>query len=350
MVELTRGNLLEADADALVNTVNTVGVMGKGIALQFRQAFPDNYKAYSRAVEAGDVVPGRMFVYRTGMLRPRFIVNFPTKRHWRGKSRLDDIKAGLTDLVRVVREDRIESLAVPPLGCGNGGLQWREVKPLIEAAMSNVPDVRVILFVPLGAPENEKMIVASKRPNMTETRAALLMLLKSYAAPGYRLTLLEAEKLAYLLQAAGQSMKLDFARGRYGPYAEVLNHVLQNMEGHYIRGYGDRSRDAAIRTIPEAVAEAEDFLKDRPDTQRRLQRVIELIDGFETPYGMELLATILWASKDDSSVACEPEAAVQAVHAWNDRKRRVFCPSHINIAWRRLRDQGWLTTAYSNRR
>jgi len=140
-------------------------------------------------------------------------------------------------------------------------------------------------------------------------------------------------------------MRLEFTKGKYGPYAEVLNHVLQDMEGHYIRGYGDRSGDAAIRAIPEAVAEAEECLQDRPDAQRRLRRVVELIDGFETPYGMELLTTILWSAKDNVAVANEPGAAVQAIHLWSDRKRRLFNPDHVRIAWERLRTMGWLQPA-----
>ncbi|OFX14080.1 MAG: Appr-1-p processing protein [Armatimonadetes bacterium RBG_16_58_9] len=345
MVEIVRGNLLEADADALVNTVNTVGIMGKGVALQFRQAFPENYKAYRKTVDAGEVVTGRMFVFRTHLLHPRYIINFPTKRHWRGRSRVEDIEAGLADLVRVVRKEGIQSLALPPLGCGSGGLEWRVVRPLIESALAEMPDVRVLLFEPSGPPDQDRMRVATQRPKMTPTRAALVMLLNGYAAPGYKLSGLEAQKLAYLLQAAGQHMRLEFAKGRYGPYAEVLNHVLQDMEGHYIRGYGDRSRDAAIRPLPEAIAEAERYLSDKPDARRNLQRVLELIDGFETPYGMELLATTHWSAGETPAVNTEPEAAVQAVHSWSDRKRRAFSPQHVRIAWQRLKEQGWLQPA-----
>ena len=130
MVELVTGNLLQADVEALVNTVNTVGAMGKGIALQFKQAYPANFEAYRKAVARGDVQPGRMFVFETGLLtNPRIIVNFPTKRHWRGGSRIEDIDAGLQDLAHVIVTRGIRSIAIPPLGCGNGGLDWGEVRP-----------------------------------------------------------------------------------------------------------------------------------------------------------------------------------------------------------------------------
>jgi O-acetyl-ADP-ribose deacetylase (regulator of RNase III) len=153
MIELTRGNLIEADAEALVNTVNCVGYMGKGIALQFKQAFPDNFAAYGEACRAREIVPGRMFVYHMrGVVNPRYIINFPTKRDWRGKSKIGDIASGLEALVREVQKLDIRSVAVPPLGCGLGGLNWREVRPMIEQAFSALPAVRVLLFDPLGAP------------------------------------------------------------------------------------------------------------------------------------------------------------------------------------------------------
>jgi O-acetyl-ADP-ribose deacetylase (regulator of RNase III) len=149
MLELTTGNLLDANAEALVNTVNTVGIMGKGIALQFRLAFPRNFELYQSACKRGDVVPGKMFVVPTNRLdNPKYIINFPTKRHWKGKSRIEDIDAGLVDLVEVVRRENIKSVAIPPLGCGNGGLDWNEVRPRIESAFAALPEVRVLVFGP----------------------------------------------------------------------------------------------------------------------------------------------------------------------------------------------------------
>jgi len=152
MIVQGTGNLLEADVEALVNAVNCVGVMGKGIALQFKQTFPDNFKAYEKACKAGDVEPGKMFIVPTNRAQnPKFIVNFPTKRHWKGKSRIEDVESGLVALIRDVEELGIMSIAVPPLGCGLGGLEWSDVKPLIVQAFSVVPAVRVLLYEPAGA-------------------------------------------------------------------------------------------------------------------------------------------------------------------------------------------------------
>src|SRR5437016_6487296 len=153
MFELIQGNLLDADVEAVVNTVNTEGVMGKGIALRFRKAYPDNYAAYRKACKAGEVQPGRMFIFdRHTLTLPRYIINFPTKRHWRSKSRIADIESGLDALVRDVRRLRIASVAVPPLGCGNGGLEWTDVLPKIRAALDRLPNVRWLVFEPKGFP------------------------------------------------------------------------------------------------------------------------------------------------------------------------------------------------------
>ncbi|MBI4230344.1 MAG: macro domain-containing protein, partial [Planctomycetes bacterium] len=197
MIERVTGNLLEADAEALVNTVNCVGVMGKGIALQFRQAFPDNAKAYRRACKEGKVQPGSMLVYDAGpLVSPRYIINFPTKRHWKGKSRIEDVRDGLRDLVRTIRRLKVRSIAIPPLGCGNGGLAWEDVRPLIEKALTQVPGVRTRLYEPAGAPARAEMPVRTKRPAMTAGRAALLGIFRRYLIPGYQLTMLEVQKLA----------------------------------------------------------------------------------------------------------------------------------------------------------
>jgi O-acetyl-ADP-ribose deacetylase (regulator of RNase III) len=345
MIECKTGNLLQADVEALVNTVNTVGVMGKGIALQFKQAFPENFAAYEKAAKRQEIVPGKMFVYETNQfINPLYIINFPTKRHWRAKARLDYIEAGLEDLIRVICQKNIKSIAIPPLGCGFGGLDWEEVYPLILSALEKTPDVLAWVYLPSGTPAPEKMPVATHRPRLTLGRAALIKLIDQYALPGYHLTQLEIQKLAYFLQTAGEPLRLNYVKQQYGPYAENLHFVLQHMEGHYLRGYGARSGMSNIYLLPGAKEEAEAFLASHPDTDtyERMQRVIRLIEGFETPYGMELLATVLWLSQEDPGVKNDLRVAEQGFAAWNKRKREHFRLEHIKVAWQRLQQQGWL--------
>ena len=349
MIDIARGNLLMADVDALVNTVNCVGFMGKGIALQFKQAFPANNKAYEAACANNEVVPGRMLVHDNGgLVNPRWIINFPTKRHWRGKSRLEDVAAGLKALIADVQNLGIHSIAVPPLGCGLGGLDWAVVRPMIERAFEAVPEVQVQLFEPSGAPDAKVMPVRTQRPNMTPSRALFVKLMDAYSALDYSRTLLEVQKLAYFLQAAGQPLRLRYEAGHYGPYADNLNKVLEAMEGHFVRGYGDSQKPGApIELLPGAIEEADAFLADDEPTKQRLQRVANLIEGFETPYGMELLATVHWVAHQPSPRRTQPavdaEQAIDHVHAWNPRKQLVFRPEHVRVAWKQLAEAGWLT-------
>lgn len=346
MIEQGTGNLLNADADALVNTVNCVGVMGKGIALQFKQAFPENFNAYAAACRGGDVLPGRMFIHETkGLVGPKWIINFPTKKHWKGKSRLADIETGLRSLVADVRRLGIRSIAVPPLGCGNGGLEWTEVRPLIVRAFAELPDVRAIVFEPGATPAADAMPNATERPSLTRARALLIRLIEAYARPGYTTTLLEVQKLAYFLQEAGEPLRLKFDRGPYGPYAHNLNHVLERLEGHYLRGLGDRSgsRHTPIALVENAGWQAQMLIGDDRGATARFARIAALIEGFETPYGMELLSTVHWVVRAHPDYAKDPSLVIDAVHAWNDRKRRVMQPPHVELALDQLATHGWVS-------
>ena len=344
MIEHTQGNLLGADAEALVNTVNCAGYMGKGIALQFKQAFPDNFAAYQRACKAEEVQLGRMFVSETGgLVNPRYIINFPTKRHWRGKSRMADIESGLKDLVAVVRRLGVRSIAIPPLGSGLGGLDWQQIRPRIEAAFADLPDVHVLLYEPKGAPEASRMPVGTSRPHLTVPRALFISLMDRYTALDYRQTLLEIQKLAYFLQEAGEALRLRYEKGIYGPYAHNLNKILETLEGHFTLGLGDsQGPDTEITLLPGSIEEAEQFLTEHEGSRARLDQVAHLIAGFETPYGMELLSSVHWVALSDETTAETPGEIIEAIHAWNDRKRRMFQPKHIEVAWGRLEKQGWL--------
>ncbi|SBT54891.1 type II toxin-antitoxin system antitoxin DNA ADP-ribosyl glycohydrolase DarG [Micromonospora narathiwatensis] len=353
MIIISHGNLLTADADALVNTVNTVGVMGKGIALQFKRAYPANYAAYRAACAADEVKLGRMFVFDSARLGPRrYVINFPTKGHWRANSKLPDIQDGLADLVRVVRERQITSLAVPALGCGNGGLIWDDVRPVIERAFAEIPHVRVLLFPPEGAPDPADMPVATEKPQLTPGRATLLRAIDRYLQraralePRDGITLLEIQKIAYFLQVLGQPLRLQFGRGRYGPYAENLNHVLDRLEGHYLTGFGDRSARVEelqpIRLTDGTVeAVAAWFGTQGSASCDALDRLAHLIDGFEAPYSLELLATVHYAAGSHPATS-DLDELTERVRNWSGRKARLFTAAHIRLAYGRLKSAGLL--------
>jgi O-acetyl-ADP-ribose deacetylase (regulator of RNase III) len=347
MIEITNGNLLEARVEALVNTVNTEGIMGKGIALQFKQAYPQMFRDYERASKAGEITLGTMRVFDLGGLAggPRWIINFPTKGHWRAASRLSDVDAGLQDLVATIKRLQIRSVAVPPLGCGNGGLNWHDVRPRIESAFAELPDVRVLLYAPGGAPDAGAMPNRTERPKMTIGQAALIALMDRYLKGLLDpfVSLLEIHKLMYFLQEAGQPLRLKFEAKSFGPYATNLRQVLIRMEKHYTRGYGDGkdSPTQPIEVLPGSVTEAEDFLAGDATIRGRMNRVIGLIDGFEDPYGLELLSSVHWVMRENVSARESSEAAIAAVHKWNPRKRRVLKREHLVKAWERLKEQSW---------
>jgi O-acetyl-ADP-ribose deacetylase (regulator of RNase III) len=344
MIEFTTGDILRADAEALVNTVNCVGIMGRGIALQFKNDFPANFKAYEAACAREEVQPGKMFVFETRQLTgPKFIINFPTKRHWRGKSRIEDIDSGLKALVEEIRNRGIRSIAIPPLGSGLGGLNWAEVRPRIEAALRGVNDLHVIVFEPNSAPVATK---SREVPNMSPGRAALVVLIHRYLGGLMDpfVTLLEIHKLMYFMQEAGEPLRLKYAKAPYGPYAENLRHVLHAVEGHLVSGYADGgdAPDKQIELVPGAVLDAEAFLNDKRETVSRFDRVGKLVEGFETPFGLELLATVHWVATRENAIDADDAAA--KVYAWNERKKR-FSPRQIGIAFHTLRANGWLAAA-----
>ncbi len=323
MLTLVEGNILEDRSEALVNTVNCVGVMGRGVALQFKNAYPGNFKAYEKACKAGEVVPGHMYVFNTGNLfGARWIVNFPTKRHWRGASKIEDIEAGLKDLVRIIKEYHIKSIALPPLGCGLGGLNWNDVSAIIERELSGLAGVEVKVYKP-----SSSLSVTVKNievPKMTTAVASYIMLIDGYLKgmidPFVRL--LELHKLAYFDQEAGEPLKLKFIKHYYGPYAPELRHVLHRLEGHYITGYGAGGDDPAkpLFLLAGAVNEASEFLANNPESKERLERVLTLVSGFESPNAMELMASVHYLMKTEGY--SDLDSIYNGVHSWNVKKRR----------------------------
>lgn len=343
MIEYTTGNILSADVEALVNTVNCVGIMGRGIALQFKNTFPANFDAYAQACKRDEVQPGRMFVYETGFLHnPKYIVNFPTKRHWKGKSRMEDIEAGLHALVKEIRTRGIRSIAVPPLGSGLGGLDWCDVRALVDAALRDLDDVRVIVFEPNAKPEASKAFRPKAVPNMTAGRAAMVVLMDRYLGGLLDpfVSLLEVHKLMYFMQASGQRLQLRYKQRTYGPYAENLRHLLQKVEGYMVSGYrGDDAPNIPLELVPGAVDDADAFLHDDVQTHERCERVAQLVDGFETPFGLELLSTVHWVVTQERVTVIND--VIAHTYAWNEHKRE-FTPRQIGLAYDTLHQHGWL--------
>ena len=343
MIKYKTGDILAEDAEALVNTVNCVGVMGRGIALQFKRAFPGNFKAYAARCKRGEMQPGQVFVFETGQLtNPHYIINFPTKRHWRGKSRLEDIESGLVSLATEIRTRGIRSIAIPPLGSGLGGLEWPEVRRRVQAALEKFDDVKVVVFEPSG-PVDQRANRSREVPKMTAGRAALIGLMDRYLRGLLDpfITLLEVHKLMYFMQTAGEPLKLRFAKGPYGPYAENLRHVLHAIEGHFVSGYADGG-DAPhkeLELVPGALEDAHTFLADAPQTPARFERVAALVEGFESSFGLELLATVHWVVREEQASTLAEVA--ERTYMWNERKRQ-FTRRQLGIALNVLAEKNWI--------
>lgn len=352
MLRYTKGNLLDAEVDAVVNTVNTVGVMGKGIALMFKEAFPDNFKEYAAACKRGDVQVGQMFVtHRRQLIGPKWIINFPTKKHWRPPSKMEWIVDGLQDLRRVIEREGISSIAIPPLGAGNGGLNWADVRVKIEEALGSLEHVEVLVFEPTKRYQN-----VAKRAGveeLTPARALVAELVRRYWVLGIECSLLEVQKLAWFMErniersAPDNPLKLEFQANKFGPYADRLRHLLDALDGSYLH-CNKRLSDAS----PHDVIWFDDARKDyvaaylKSDKAKpyieALQTTQDVIDGFESPLGMELLASVDWLLLKEK---CEP--TVHSIKAglanWMDggraaeRKLRLFDDRLVALALEQLK-------------
>ena len=347
--EIEHGDIFQSDAEALVNTVNCKGVMGRGLALGFKQRFPGNYDAYLAECRSGKMMLGRVHVFRTGRMSPSYIFNFPTKDHWRGKSKLANIRNGLASLEVEVKRLGIKSIAIPALGCDLGGLDWDEVRPLIVSAVDRLSGVHATLFAPKPSVASQPAEL-ERYSRMALAPAVVVSMMVSYRRAGIGLLIsnLEVQKLMYFAQEAGESLELKLNKGRYGPYAENLRFVLRRMSGKYIEGYrneGDSPSDE-LRLLDGAEREATEWLDSHYETRVRLERVETLVDGFQSQFGLEVLSTVHWVARDLVSPALGE--VVDRVWDWNDRKRDMIDRWQIEVCLNRLLELGWLDSKPSS--
>lgn len=341
MIRYVNGNLLTAEAEALVNTVNTVGVMGKGIALQFKEMFPENFTRYVRAVKEGRVETGKMFVSQENTIHgSKWIINFPTKEKWFAPSKYEWVEEGLKDLVRVIQENEIKSIAIPPLGCGNGRLNWTKVKGLLENYLSDLKGIDVQIYSPN---QQVRQILEkegkNKQAKLTPARAELLYALYHYEASGEEASLFVANKLAYFLQRLGdKQLKLKFQRHHYGPYSNQVDHLLYALNGTFLVGLEQRTAKAFDRLplLYSKFQEVENFVNEEllDEDRVRLQSLIQLIDGFQSPLSMEVLATVDTILSENP--AFDEPAVFEAIQKWSNRKKEIFSQHQISVAIERI--------------
>ncbi len=362
MITFTQGNLLDADVEAVVNTVNTVGIMGKGIALMFKEQFPRNFEAYERACKAGEMQTGKMFVTENKELfGPKWIINFPTKTHWRVKTKPEWVEDGLRDLVRVIEEKGIRSIAVPPLGCGNGGLEWRDVRPMIVSALGGIEGLEAVVYEPTAKYQNVAKRTGVEK--LTPARALVAEMIRRYCLLGIDCSILEVQKLAWFIERGVKRLQVDdplkfrFAANKYGPYSHNLQKLLDSLDGSYLR-CDKRLADAG----PLDLIWFDETKRDRVAAYLSsgegktyagvLGWASSTIDGFESPLGMELLATVDWMVQNDG---IEPtvDGVMAGLTNWaggaksGQRKLKIFDERLVGIALAQLNEANRMPTVAS---
>lgn len=339
MIHYKKGNLLDSSAEALVNTVNTVGVMGKGIALQFKNRFPENFKQYVAACKAKTFDVGQvLLVEEHTLLGQKLIINFPTKKHWKSPSKYEYISVGLVALRDSLMNSSLSSVAIPPLGCGNGGLDWDRVKPMMEKALDRL-DMDIYIYEPNDEIKNLlKKEEVNRSVKLTPARAMLLYLMFQYEAVGDQSSLFVANKLAYFLQRAGEDLKLKFEAHHYGPYTVQLNHVLMYLNGVYLKGMEQNTIGPfqPLELDYGKWGEVENFVSTQlsMEQKNRLKNVLRLIETYESTYALELLASVDYVV--DNEMFMEHGDLVTKMQNWNKRKGELFDRKHVELAHQHL--------------
>lgn len=323
MIHFITGDIFESNASAIINTVNLVGIMGKGLALQFKKRYPENFKAYKLACQNGSIGIGKLFVTKTGADENiRYIINFPTKKDWRKPSEYVYIEEGLNDLERIIEQLNLKSVAIPPLGAGNGGLEWSVVRQMITDRFSGSA-TDIFVYEPDSA---IKELVRSERVNLTPARAMMLEMLYFLVAQGEFVSEFSGEKICYFLQRLGgeKYFNLSFHPRYYGPYSGKVRYVLNALNGSYISGYSDMNREpfAPLGIIADASEDVKKYLADKSELQKIVSECKELLNGFCSDYALELLSTIDFIRLEKQVHSAETIAA--EISRWSNRKGALF--------------------------
>jgi O-acetyl-ADP-ribose deacetylase (regulator of RNase III)/uncharacterized protein YwgA len=356
-VRVVTGDLFESDAQTLVNTVNTVGVMGKGVALQFKRRFPEMYEDYRRRCERGEVVLGQPYLW-TGLFPP-YVLNFPTKAHWRSVSRLSDITAGLDYLAKRIDSWGITSLAVPPLGCGEGGLEWRVVGPVLFQRLSALP-IPTTLFAPFGTPASELrpdyLASAAQHapgPKVEPAWIALAAILARVGANPHRyapaIGRTGFQKLSYFATAAGIPTGLDFEKGSYGPHAPRLKQVETRLVNHDIleeQHAGNMIRYHLGRTFEPATRTFQADLDAWRESIASVSRLVELLSARDA----EVAATIHFVTAELTSARDERPSereVAESVLEWKAGRKPAVTAEEVAAGVHRLALLGWIDVRHS---
>lgn len=341
MIQFFKGNILESEAEALVNTVNTDGVMGKGIALQFKKAFPSNFKLYQEACKNGNIGIGKLFISEDSNTSTgdKIIINFPTKKSWKYPSEYSYIEAGLDDLIEVINRRDIKSIAIPPLGSGNGGLNWVTVKKIIESKLREV-DIDVLVFEPN---EHIEEIVKKERVNLTDARALFLAVAYDLVKNGEYVSEFSSEKICYFLQKFGAKkfFKLEFKPNFYGPYSGKVRFVLNALNGSYVMGFSDMNKKAfePLTLVAGGYETVKNHIESNVELHNIFLKTTSFLNGFYSDFALELLSSIDYLAEKNKSF--DIQVIKNELNSWSDRKRSLFSQrKYFDIAINHLKENG----------
>jgi O-acetyl-ADP-ribose deacetylase (regulator of RNase III) len=341
MIHFTKGNMMTSTAEALVNTVNTVGVMGKGIALQFKEEFPANFAIYKTACSSGHLVPGKLLITReiNSQGIEKTIINFPTKLHWRNPSKYEYIRDGLAELAKALHEYNIKSIAIPPLGCGNGGLNWDIVRNMITETLEKT-NVEIYIYEPNTNIKQALQIQStSKDIKLTPSRGLITYAMYYYDSLGEDCSLFVANKLAYFLQRQGSQAfaNIKFQAHHYGPYSHKIDHLIYGLNGSYIKGFEQMNATAfePLTMQHERRDEISKYVRTlNVQEQNSLKATINLISGFESTLALEILASVDFIRQQNPGINLAD--TITAIQNWSDRKTKLFKDEYIQIAYDHL--------------
>ncbi len=346
MMRYITGNILESSAQAIVNTVNTVGVMGKGIALQFKKAFPRNYKSYLDACKNNDLKIGKLFVcIDSNMISgQKIIINFPTKTDWRKPSEYEYIEKGLDNLIEIINHYNIKSIAIPPLGAGNGGLEWEKVKKIINTKLQNV-DIDILIYEPT---KQIKEHLKNERVKLTKARALLLYVLFDLVKNGEYVSEFSSEKICYFLQVFGAEkfFKLNFKPNFYGPYSGKVRYILNVLNGSYIMGYSDMSKKPfdPLILLSDGYITVKEYIENDVELIEIFEKTRKFLTGFYSDFSLELLSSIHYIVLENKTF--DEAVILQKLSGWNDRKRSLFSnEKYIKIAINHIKRNALLIPA-----
>ncbi len=325
MIKYIVGNLFESKAEAYVNTVNTVGVMGKGIALQFKKLFPNNFKKYKELCDKKEFNIGQLLVIKdqNTITGEKTIINFPTKKHWKSPSEYEYIESGLNDLVKIINEYKIKSIAIPPLGSGNGGLQWSKVKSIIKEKLESIEDCDIYVYEPNS---KVKEILSKERVKLTPARGMLLYMLFELVKNGEFVSEFASEKLCYFLQRFGgqKHFNLEYSPKFYGPYSGKVKHVLNYLNGSYLMGYGgkDKKPFEELDLIVDSESQVNDYINKDSELKEIVVNTSSFLNGFYSSFGLELLSTIDYIANSNKN--SDKEFIKNELNNWSNRKKTLF--------------------------